>query len=190
MSKRIIAFSLLFFSAASMFAQGRPSVDESRLIPAGATVYIEPAGGFETDLAAALAGKKVPLTVLPGRGGADFVISAGGGIFKTPGTGADSKDKAVVTVRNARTGVVAFDYEVNTKSFARGKKGQAEACAAQLRNRIKKDGKNFEKIKKAREKTENDMDKARQEREKEVRNPQKSGKSQEKGNKNQGKGKK
>ncbi len=190
MSKRIIVFSLLFFSAASVFAQGRLSVDESRLIPAGATVYIEPAGGFETDLAAALAGEKVPLTVLPGRGGADFVISAGGGIFKTPGTGADSKDKAAVTVRNVRTGVVAFDYEVNTKSFARGKKGQAEACAAQLRNRIKKDGKSFEKMKKAREKAEKDMDKARQNQDEGKKDLEKAKPSREKGKKNPEKDKK
>jgi hypothetical protein len=45
-------------------------------IKSGATVYIEPMGGYETYLAAAIAKKKVPLIVVADKSKADYLITS------------------------------------------------------------------------------------------------------------------
>jgi hypothetical protein len=65
---RIIALVLLTFSAI-VFAQAPQ-------IKSGATVYIEPMGGYETYLAAALTKKHVPLIVVADKDKAIYIITS------------------------------------------------------------------------------------------------------------------
>jgi hypothetical protein len=63
---RIIALVLLTFSAI-VFAQAPK-------IKSGATVYIEPMGGYESYLAAAFVKKHVPLSIVTDKSKADYII--------------------------------------------------------------------------------------------------------------------
>jgi hypothetical protein len=65
---RVAVFALLAFSA--IVAAQSPH------IRSGSTVYIEPMGGYETYLAAAIQKKNVPLIVVTDKAKADFVISS------------------------------------------------------------------------------------------------------------------
>ena len=65
---RISAF-LLFACCAIGFAQAQQ-------IKSGATVYIEPMGGYETYLAAAIAKKKVALIVVADKSKAEYIITS------------------------------------------------------------------------------------------------------------------
>jgi hypothetical protein len=49
---------------------------QAQQIKSGATVYIEPMGGFETDLAAAILKKHVPLIVVADEDKADYIIQS------------------------------------------------------------------------------------------------------------------
>lgn len=64
--KRTFAYMLLAFSALS-FAQ-------TPQLKSGSTIYIEPMGGYETYLAAALTKKHVPVIVVTDKTKADFII--------------------------------------------------------------------------------------------------------------------
>jgi hypothetical protein len=65
---RFLAVTMLVFSA-SMFAQAPQ-------LKSGYTIFIEPMGGYETYLAAALVKKHVPLIVVTDKTRADFVIAS------------------------------------------------------------------------------------------------------------------
>ncbi len=65
---RISAFLLLACSSLC--------IAQAPQIKSGATVYIEPMGGYETYLAAAIAKKKVPLIVLADKSKADYFITS------------------------------------------------------------------------------------------------------------------
>ena len=65
---RISAFLLLACSSLC--------IAQAPQIKSGATVYIEPMGGYETYLAAAIAKKKVPLIVLADKSKADYLITS------------------------------------------------------------------------------------------------------------------
>src|ERR1035438_3329781 len=79
--KRALAFVLLTLSS---FALG-----QTPTIKSGSTVYIEPADGFETFLAAAMIEYKVPLVVVADKEKAEYIIrcnaqgtqQAGGGVL-------------------------------------------------------------------------------------------------------------
>jgi hypothetical protein len=66
--KRMVAVTLLAFSA-SMFSQAPQ-------IKSGATVYIEPMGGYETYLAAAMVKNHVPLVVMTDKAKAEYIIQS------------------------------------------------------------------------------------------------------------------
>lgn len=65
---RMVALVMLAFSA-HMLAQ-------TQTLHNGSTIYIEPMGGYETYLAAAIVKKNVPLIVLTDKAKADFIISS------------------------------------------------------------------------------------------------------------------
>ena len=65
---RLSAFLLLACSALCLA--------QAPQIKSGATVYIEPMGGYETYLAAAIAKKKVPLIVVADKSKADYLITS------------------------------------------------------------------------------------------------------------------
>ena len=112
-------------------------------IPAGSKIFVAPMDGFETYLKAALAKKKVPLTVVDDRDSAEFEIS-GAAESQKAGTAKKvimldwrSKEQATIKVTNIKTGVVTFAYSVHKASSAHGKQSSAEACVKHLKEKVK-----------------------------------------------------
>src|SRR5712692_8669511 len=133
-STKLILAALVFSSVA--FGQADAT------IPPMTKVYIAPMQGFETYLAAAMAKKKVPVTVVSSREQADFEIT---GAAKEQRNGVwravllsqyGSQEDASIQVTNIKTGVVAFAYAVNKPSSRM--QSAAEACAKHLKNKIAK----------------------------------------------------
>ena len=111
-------------------------------IPAGSKVFVAPMGGFETYFKAALAKKKVPLTVVENAASAEFEI-AGASESQKAGTAKKiimldwrSTEEASIKVTNLKTSVVVFAYSVHKASSARGKQSAAEACAKHLKDKV------------------------------------------------------
>jgi hypothetical protein len=150
---RIIALVLLTFSAI-VFAQAPQ-------IKSGATVYIEPMGGYETYLAAAIAKKQVPLIVVADKDRADYIIrstvtqttpsqptvvvnntNANGSNVSNRGNGgslaaliaANNAVSASIAVIDARSSQIVFA----SSSDRGGLMGTAETCAKHLKEFIKK----------------------------------------------------
>lgn len=121
-----------------LFAQS----PEDKTIPNGAKVYIASMNGYETYLTAALAKKKVPVTVVPTKENADFEIT---GAAESKKAGAakiilmgswHSSEQASITVTNLKSGVAVWAYSVNKSDSAHGKQSTAEACAKHLKEKI------------------------------------------------------
>lgn len=53
------------------------AVGQSPQLKSGATIYIEPMGGYETNLAAALMKEKVPVVIVTQEEKADYIVSGG-----------------------------------------------------------------------------------------------------------------
>ena len=123
----------------------RPARAQAPHVPAGATVFIQPAdNGMDVALAAALRKKKVPVVVMSDQEKADYVIKVIGeyqkaGWAKTImlGCGARGEANASMTVTRRDSGEVVFAYNVDKGSAARGLQSAAEACAKHLGNHIK-----------------------------------------------------
>jgi transposase len=114
--KSALAFVLLAFSAFA-FAQA-PQIKRD------ATVYIEPTGGYENELAAALMKEKVPLVVAADKDKADYILR---GNLRQAAEGNWSAESACITVIDARASQIVFAYSASTN---RGKiNGLAENCA-------------------------------------------------------------
>lgn len=138
--KRVLTFILLTFSAMT-FAQAPQ-------IKSGATVYIEPAGGFETFLAAAMIEYKVPLVVVADKEKAEYIIrcnaqgtqQAGGGVLGSlmggaPTTSTWSEVSASFSVIDPQSSQVVF---AGSASRERSLKGAAQVCAGYLAKYMKK----------------------------------------------------
>jgi len=109
----------------------------------GSKVFIEPAGGFETYLAAALQKKKVPVQIVSDKEHADFTIRTASEQTKASwakiivwgDTHAD--EQASITVSDAKSSVVVFAYAFSQHSSFRGFQTSAESCAKHLGEFIK-----------------------------------------------------
>ena len=132
--KRALAFVLLTLSS---FALG-----QTPTIKSGSTVYIEPADGFETFLAAAMIEYKVPLVVVADKEKAEYIIrcnaqgtqQAGGGVLGSlmggaPTTSTWSEVSASFSVIDPRSSQVVF---AGSASRERSLKGAAQVCAGYL----------------------------------------------------------
>ena len=132
--KRALAFVLLAFSGTT-FAQAPQIMN-------GSTVYIEPANGFETFLAAAMIEYKVPLVVVADKEKAEYIIrcnaqgtqQAGGGVLGSlmggaPTTSTWSEVSASFSVIDPRSSQVVF---AGSASRDRSLKGAAQVCAYYL----------------------------------------------------------
>ncbi len=135
----LTAFSWL---APGMAAQGVVK------IPPASKIYINPLNGFETYLAAGLADKKVPVTVVPDRAKADFEITGTQELDKEEGTkgwqkvaeigltqhhhGTEYTVRASLNVKRVDSGEVAFAYSV-VKSGSKAQQSAAEAFAKHLK---------------------------------------------------------
>jgi hypothetical protein len=115
---------------------------ETKSIPSGSKVFLEPMGGFETYLKAALTKKKVPLQIVEDKTQADFII-AGHSDSEKASTAKKvimgnwhSNEDASINVSNVKTGEVVFAYEAHKESSAHGQQSTAEACAKHLKDQI------------------------------------------------------
>ena len=108
----------------------------------GAKVYLEPMGGFETYLAAAIEKKHVPVKIISDQSQAEFIIS---GVSESQKAGwakilftrsTASAEEASIVVKDVASGEVVFAYAVNKGNSMRGKQSAAEACAKHLKEKI------------------------------------------------------
>jgi hypothetical protein len=134
---------LVFFLASLTFLLGPLSRSEEKTtIPAGAKVFLEPMGGFETYLKAAMTKKKVPLQIVEDKAQADFVITGHSDSQKASTAKKvimgnwHSNEDASINVANIKTGEVVFAYEAHKDSSAHGQQSTAEACAKHLKEKI------------------------------------------------------
>lgn len=114
-------------------------------IPAGSTIYIEPADGFETYLMAAFREKKVPLTIVTDSTKAEYVLRSVTEHGDKPGfarawiLGQHKRtEDASITVINTRTSAVHFAYSAHKYNAKRGQQSAAEACAKHLASYVRK----------------------------------------------------
>lgn len=144
MRKATILLLAMVFSLAA-FAQDTKSKETKPIdkkIPANSKVFLNPMGGFEEDLRAAIQSKKVPVVLVTDKDQADYEIA---GTAESEKAGAAKKiimrdwrsnEQASITVTDRKSGEVVFAYSVNKKSSAHGKRSTAEACAKHLKDQI------------------------------------------------------
>ncbi len=114
---RSYAFLLLACSA-SCFAQAPQ-------IKSGSAVYIEPMGGYETYLAAAIVKMHVPLTVVTDKGKADYIIASNVSHQTPSQPGVIVNNSATATINEGDSGNHAFET-----GFAQGQEMAKERRAA------------------------------------------------------------
>ena len=123
--KRILTF-VLFACSAIALAQAPQ-------IKIGSKVYIEPTDGYETELAAALMKKKVPLVVVADKDQAAFIIR---GNIRRAAYNGWSADSASITVIDAQSSQIVFAASAST---TRGRiNALADDCAEKLTKFIRK----------------------------------------------------
>jgi hypothetical protein len=81
-------------------------------IKSGSAVYIEPMGGYETYLAAALVRKKVPLIVVTDKSKADYIIASN--------VSHDAPSTPAVVVNNSATATVNEGESPNQQTWNQG----------------------------------------------------------------------
>ena len=143
LAKRIMAFGFawvtIFFALVPTWAQ------QAKSIPAGAKVFLEPMGGFETYLKAAMTKKKVPLQIVEDKAQAEFIITGHSESQKASTAkkvimgNFHSNEDASINVSSVKTGDIVFAYEAHKDSSAHGQQSTAEACAKHLKDQM--DGK-------------------------------------------------
>jgi hypothetical protein len=132
--KRAFALVLLAFSVIACA--------QTPQIKSGATVYIEPADGFETFLTAAMIEYKVPLVVVADKEKAEYIIrsnaqqtqQAGGGVLGSlmggvPTTSTWSEVSASFSVIEPQSSQVVF---AGSASRERSRQAAAQVCAWRL----------------------------------------------------------
>ena len=117
---------------------------QSKVIPAGAKVFISPMDGFETYLKEAIVKKKVPVEIVEDKSKAEFEI-VGAADSKKASTAKKiimwdwrSTEQASIQVIDVKSSEVVFAYSVHKRSSAHGKRSSAEACAKHLKEKIEK----------------------------------------------------
>lgn len=140
LAKRIMAFGfawvIIFVSLVPTWAQ------QAKSIPAGAKVFLEPMGGFDTYLKAAMTKKKVPLQIVEDKAQAEFIITGHSESQKASTAkkvimgNFHSNEDASINVSSVKTGDIVFAYEAHKDSSAHGQQSTAEACAKHLKDQI------------------------------------------------------
>lgn len=140
LSKRLMVFG--FACLATLLALSPSWAQQTKSIPAGAKVFLEPMGGFETYLKAAMTKKKVQLQIVEDKTQADFIITGNSESQKASTAkkaimwNFHSNEDASINVSNVKTGEVVFAYEAHKDSSAHGQQSTAEACAKHLKDKI------------------------------------------------------
>jgi hypothetical protein len=112
-------------------------------IASGSHLFIEPMDGFETYLSAAILKKKVPVFIVDDKAKADYIVNGTShvqkaGWAKTIFVSPASSAGASITIKDAKTGDLAFAYSVDKINAARAAQSTAEACAKHLKQAIEK----------------------------------------------------
>ena len=141
----VLCLALAF---APSFAQQPTSSPSSAVsgtphIAPGSKLYIEPMNGFETYLSAAILKKKVPVLVVDSKEGADYVLTGSShmekaGWAKTIFVSPNAHAEASIAIKDAKSGALAYAYNVDKQNSARGNQSTAEACAKHLKEAIEK----------------------------------------------------
>lgn len=132
-------------ASATAAAKAAPTVGREKIAP-GSKVYLEPMDGFDTYLSAAILKKKVPLAVVDDKSQADYVITGSShvdkaGWAKTIFVSPRDHAEASIAIKDAKTGVLVFAYNVDKANSAKGNQSTAEACAKHMREAIEKEEK-------------------------------------------------
>lgn len=149
---KILALVLIAGAAASHAqspATPAPDASPTKTTPAatriapGSKVFIEPMEGYETALSAAILNKKVPLQVVDSKDNADYVITGGSkidkaGWAKTIFISPNPHAQASIAMKDAKSGVLVFAYNVDKSNARKGDQSTAEACAKHLKEAIEK----------------------------------------------------
>ena len=114
---RILALVLLTYSVIA--------VAQAPQLKSGSAVYIEPMGGYETYLAAAIVKMHVPLTVVTDKGKADYIITSNVSHQTPSQPGVIVNNSATATVNEGDSGNHAFET-----GFAQGQEMARERRAA------------------------------------------------------------
>lgn len=117
---------------------------EDRRIAPNAKLYLDPMDdGFSTYLAAAIVKKGTPVTIVDSADKADFILTGKSyvqkaSLAKTIFISGAPQAGATVTIKNAKTGSLAWAYSVDKFNAARASQSTAEACAKHLKEYIYK----------------------------------------------------
>jgi hypothetical protein len=142
--KFLAALCLALAVSLPLVAQTTPAATSSAIgIRPNSKVFIQPMDGFETYLTAAILKKKVPLIVTDDKAKADYVITGTShvekaGWAKTIFISGAPQAGASITMKDAKTGDLAFAYSVDKFNAARAAQSTAEACAKHLKEAIEK----------------------------------------------------
>ena len=98
---------------------------QAPLLKSGSAVYIEPMGGYETYLAAAIVKMHVPLTVVTDKGKADYIITSNVSHQTPSQPGVIVNNSATATINEGDSGNHAFET-----GFAQGQEMARERRAA------------------------------------------------------------
>jgi hypothetical protein len=120
----------------------KSKLSQQHLTP-GSRVFIEPMGGFETYLSAAILKKKVPLIVTDDRDKADFIMTGTSHLeraswAKTIFISGAPQAGASIAIKDAHTGDLVFAYSVDKYNAARADQSTAEACAKHMKDAMGK----------------------------------------------------
>ncbi len=141
MSRKVILLlvGILIASVVLLCAQTKSS------LKSGAKVYIASMPDeFDTYLKTAIGKKKVPLTIVESKEGAEFEIT---GTSETQKASTAKKiirlnwhssEQASISIADLKSGEVVFAYSVNKESSAHGKQSTAEACAKHIKEFMQK----------------------------------------------------
>jgi hypothetical protein len=156
------------FSAFLLLACSAVCLAQTPRIKSGSTIYIEPTGGFETYLAAAIGKKQVPVILVADKNKADYIITStvsqsrpaqpavvvnntnnvsDGGNYGYIAQGmqnasanraARGATSASISVVDAHSSQIVFAYAVGKSANTNQIQSTAEACAKHLKEFIEK----------------------------------------------------
>jgi hypothetical protein len=104
----------------------------------GARIYVDAASGFDTELAAAIKERGVPVAVTNTKEGADYELEAVFGARRIPASAwsilwGHGDDEAALRLVDLHTSEIIFVYLLQRSKIVHDRKATAEACARQLK---------------------------------------------------------
>jgi hypothetical protein len=107
-------------------------------IAPGARIYVDAASGFDTELAAAIKERGVPLAITTTKDGADYELEAMYGARRLPASAwsilwGHGDDETAIRLVDLHTGEIVFVYQLQRTKVVHDRKTTAEACAKQLK---------------------------------------------------------